>query len=166
MTAETPFRKAQAPAGSRLKHKPMEIIRVTHSVQLPLDQLAALLSQLSGQKIAETDLEKQAAGLLARDDVLVAAAIQEEQIAGIAVGYLCAHIIPQYSPYLVIEPIVVSRAKRRQGIGRKLMQFMEGWAKKNFCRYITLASQTGRTGAHCFYSSLEYHRDAAFQKFL
>lgn len=144
----------------------MDIRQITDPNQVDASQLAGLLSQLSQRPEDLPFVAQQIETLLRRKDTLLIVSVQGAQITGTATGYVCPHICAEYSPFLLVEALVVAKAYRRQGIGRGLMHWMEQCAAAHRCRYITLASQQSRAGAHQFYTALGYDRDAAFQKFL
>jgi len=96
----------------------------------------------------------------------LAVACRENDVVGMAMAVLCQNICRQLSPFMLIENMVVSPDYRRQGIGRQIMLYLEDWARKNNCGFITLVSQHKRNNAHQFYQALGYAHDDGFQKFL
>ncbi|MHB1485115.1 MAG: GNAT family N-acetyltransferase [Saccharofermentanales bacterium] len=55
-----------------------------------------------------------------------------------------------------ILALVVSEEFRKMGIGRKLLQAAEEWAKESGSKGIRLVSSSYRTGAHQFYLNCGY----------
>ena len=55
-----------------------------------------------------------------------------------------------------IGGLVVDQDCRRLGIGEKLMEAAETWARQNGCPSLHLRSNIIRTGAHAFYRRLGY----------
>ena len=60
--------------------------------------------------------------------------------------------------FLRIIVMVVDETKRRMGIGKRLMQIAEDYAKQKGCSHVELSSGTHREvlGSHRFYESLGY----------
>jgi GNAT superfamily N-acetyltransferase len=54
-------------------------------------------------------------------------------------------------PFLVIEDVIVKDRNRGKGIGRKLMESLDEFAKNKNCAYAVLVSSAFRKGAHQFY---------------
>ena len=128
--------------------------------------IACLLGQLLGQAPAAPQAEAQLQALCGPENVmLLCNRDAEDVINGMVMGVVCPHIHPGLSPFFVMESLVVEVHHRRQGIAKALVQTAEAWAAARGCRYLTLASQTQRTGAHRLYVSLGYTQDCAFQKF-
>jgi GNAT superfamily N-acetyltransferase len=68
-----------------------------------------------------------------------------------------------------VAGLVVSEARRGNGIGRALMAHAEKWATERGCRIVHLRSNVKRAGAHAFYERLGYEHfktQKAFRKYL
>jgi GNAT superfamily N-acetyltransferase len=52
--------------------------------------------------------------------------------------------------------IALDKNHRRNGIGRRLMEEAEEWARKRGCSVVRLWSSSARTDAHRFYRALGY----------
>jgi len=59
-------------------------------------------------------------------------------------------------PHVEVEGLVVDAAYRRCGIGRRLMQRVEQWAREKGCCWVYLRSNVVREDAHRFYAMLSY----------
>ena len=59
-------------------------------------------------------------------------------------------------PIVEIEEFYVSPKHRRQSIGRKLMEYILAFAKKEKCQYVFLGSDKKRKIAHHFYKALNF----------
>ncbi|NOW53756.1 GNAT superfamily N-acetyltransferase [Clostridium saccharobutylicum] len=57
------------------------------------------------------------------------------------------------SIFLVIEDVVVKEGLRGKGIGRKLMESLDEFAKTKECAYAILVSSDYRKNAHKFYEN-------------
>jgi len=79
---------------------------------------------------------------------------------GCAVGWV--HLVfnepVDVEPFVMISGLVVDRDRRRQGIGRSLLQRAESWAREQGCAMLRLSSSVARTEAHRFYEELGYTR--------
>lgn len=58
--------------------------------------------------------------------------------------------------FVTIGGLVVDRRHRLKGIGRKLMEHAEQWAREQGCVIVRLRSSSTRTAAHRFYEALGY----------
>jgi GNAT superfamily N-acetyltransferase len=55
-----------------------------------------------------------------------------------------------------ITGLVVDDKARRRGVGRLLVEQIEGWAKSGNCRVLGVSSNVLRAESHAFYESLGY----------
>ena len=80
------------------------------------------------------------------------------EAAGEAVGCLhlsiSDHIDEERS--VRVEGVVVDRARRGSGVGKRLIAEGEAWARANGCGIVRLNSSSTRHGAHRFYERLGY----------
>lgn len=53
--------------------------------------------------------------------------------------------------YLWVHDLITTASKRSQGYGKRLVSFMEQWAKENNCETVALSSGLQRADAHRFY---------------
>jgi GNAT superfamily N-acetyltransferase len=81
-----------------------------------------------------------------------------DEVAGEVVGwvhaYRCAGLL--VPPYAEIGGLVVGEAHRGRGIGRRLMEEAEAWARQNDCQQVRLRSNVVRVEAHRFYEQIGY----------
>jgi GNAT superfamily N-acetyltransferase len=88
-----------------------------------------------------------------RDRVLVCTA--DSRVVGLA----SLHVLPllhQEGNMCRATAVAVTEARRGQGIGRKLMQSAEAFARSNGCIRMEVTSGAQREGAHAFYGRLGY----------
>lgn len=80
------------------------------------------------------------------------------EIDGKVVGYiqLSAYECTYSESLKNILALVVSEGFRKMGIGRKLLQTAEEWAKKSGAKADRLVSSSYQTGAHQFYINCGY----------
>ena len=118
------------------------------------DMLANLSTQL-GYPSSVGQISRRLNALAARPDehaVIVA------ELDGRVVGWVHAHIYTLLvdDPEVEIGGLVVDGSVRGQGIGERLMQAAEAWAKEQGCASVYLRSNTIRTRAHEFYKRIGY----------
>lgn len=78
-------------------------------------------------------------------------------------GYLLGHSHLTFlanGPVAWVEEVMVDQGSRRSGIGRRLMEHAEDWARAIGAAYLALASR--RAGP--FYTALDYEDSAVFFK--
>lgn len=86
--------------------------------------------------------------MLSNENYLMAAAKEGNEIIGAAMGIYCQTLS---APFLVIEDVIVKEGIRGRGIGGKLMEFLDEFAKSKDCGYAILISSGFRKEAHKFY---------------
>jgi len=62
------------------------------------------------------------------------------------------------APFAVIENIVVTRARRREGIGRAMLERALDLSRRAGCYKLSLSTNLKRTEAHAFYERLGFER--------
>jgi predicted N-acetyltransferase YhbS len=82
----------------------------------------------------------------------------------IVVGTLFLEVVPNLShnarPWGILENMVVDSTYRRQGIGRKLIEYTLDRCREAGCYKIQLLSHKKRTEAHQFYRSMGFEDSA------
>jgi GNAT superfamily N-acetyltransferase len=63
-------------------------------------------------------------------------------------------------PFMLVENVVVTAARRRAGIGAALMDAAVTLARDSRCYKIQLLSRASRHGAHAFYESRGFRTSA------
>lgn len=63
-------------------------------------------------------------------------------------------------PFGLIENVIVTAARRRRGIGRKLMAAAVNRAREHGCYKVQFLSNRARTDSHEFYRALGFERQA------
>ena len=128
---------------------------VTISSALPSD--AAAIAELTGQ----LGYDASPAEVTIRLSRILRKASERFVIAeadGRVVGWLHAVAVEyvDVDPFVLIAGLVVDRERRRQGIGRALLEDAEAWAMQRGCSLVRLTSSSSRTKAHRFYQELGY----------
>jgi GNAT superfamily N-acetyltransferase len=88
------------------------------------------------------------------------AVLVAETASGKVVGWVHAFArrLVESDPHAEIGGLVVDGRFRGRGIGRLLMQRVEGWARKKNLRSIYLRTNVIRRDAHAFYERLGYKK--------
>jgi GNAT superfamily N-acetyltransferase len=114
----------------------------------------ARLSEQLGYSVEPEFVTQKLRDLLSRKDHAVFVADQ----AGRIVGWVHVHerVFLYVPPFAEIGGIVVDEAHRGEGIGKRLMERCEQWAKKAGYGEIRLRSGGTRKKAHAFYRGIGY----------
>ena len=117
----------------------------------------AILTQELGYPADSGTIRERLTGLLARSDYLVTVAQCE---SGEICGWLQAHSSEELESGFRVEilGLVVATHKRRQRIGRLLIDHAEAWAAQVCAPAIVVRSNVKRDESHAFYSALGYER--------
>ncbi len=122
-----------------------------------LEQLASLYEELTGTKTNMSLMKKQFEKIINNPDyVLIGVKDEEERLVGSVMGIVCNDIVGECKPFMVLENVIVSEKSRRQGLGLKMVNYIENCAKERDCYYIMLVSLLKRKDAHAFYEALGY----------
>ncbi len=84
-------------------------------------------------------------------------------LGGVVVGLASVHLVPlfhQASPLARITSFVIDEALRRRGIGAALVGACEAWARASGAERLEVTSSDRRHGAHAFYASVGFAREA------
>jgi GNAT superfamily N-acetyltransferase len=117
------------------------------------EDIAQLTGQL-GYEVSASDVAVRLSRILSRSDQQLLVAELDDR----PVGWLHA-AISEYvdaEAFVVIGGLVVDSRHRRKGIGRRLTEEAEEWARKRGYSIVRLSSTSARTGAHRFYQQLGY----------
>ncbi|HHT06208.1 MAG TPA: GNAT family N-acetyltransferase [Hydrogenispora sp.] len=130
-------------------------IVVREAVQEDYSSLTRLAWQL-GHQAESSQISTRLLDLLQRDDHKVLVAQVDGEIAGWVHAFLNR---PLHKDTVVdIAGLVVDENHRKMGIGRRLLEAVEDWAKNQGCEQVTLSSNITREGAHKFYQNIGYQR--------
>jgi GNAT superfamily N-acetyltransferase len=117
------------------------------------EPISALCNQLGYSSLPEA-VEQRYLQIQANDQHIVYVALVNETIVGWIQGHFCELMIT--SPQILILGLIVDEQHRGRGIGRRLLQSMEQWAKEKSCDTILVRSNVVRTEAHLFYQKMGY----------
>lgn len=94
------------------------------------------------------------AGILDDPDQLIVVAVAETQAVGWAHAYVCSTVESDKSAEL--GGLLVDESYRGKGLGGKLMEKVEDWARQKGCQTVSLRSNIIRQKAHRFYLGRGY----------
>lgn len=120
------------------------------------DAVLALFEELldaPGRRPRGYTRERGAAGFrhaLANPDADILLAVADGAIIGLASVYVDLESI-RFGRRCWLEDLVVTAARRSQGIGRRLLDAATAWARDRGCTHLLLNSAVTRTDAHRFY---------------
>ena len=88
-------------------------------------------------------------------------------LCGSLLGVVFEDICDSCRPILLVENVAVLEEYQGRGVGRRMFQEVERWAKEEWdCHYEILVSGNQRTGAHKFYQALDFDEVKGFKKYL
>ena len=129
-------------------------------VRIMTEQDAGAVAALSGQLGYPASAERIAARFrdMAGDvDAGVFVAVSPD---GSLAGWIhvCGRRSLESDPHAEIAGLVIDAARRRQGIGRRLVDAAETWARRHGYSYLKVRSNVTRDVAHEFYGGLGFTR--------
>jgi GNAT superfamily N-acetyltransferase len=118
---------------------------------------SADIADLSGQlgyPATVNDMKRRIGEICEDDNCLLLVA----ESGGCVVAWLLIHLYRLVSSDSLaqIAGLVVDETHRNQGIGARLMERAEAWARTKTCRGVILRSRSTRKDAHNFYKRLGY----------
>lgn len=134
-----------------------------------IKEYAKLCEELFGSQTNLVELEKAMKKILVNDDyILVGIKNEEGELIGTVMGILCQDTVGDCRPFVVLENLIVSPKYRKIGLGKRLIIFIEDWARENNSYFVMFMSLAKRTEAHAFYESLGYSQEISngFKKYL
>jgi GNAT superfamily N-acetyltransferase len=84
-------------------------------------------------------------------------------LSGSAVGLCTIHlfdVIHEDAAVAMLSVLIVTADVRRSGVGRRLVEEAERWARTSGAGRIVVATGLSRKGAHSFYEALGYEHNA------
>jgi GNAT superfamily N-acetyltransferase len=109
---------------------------------------AAELSAQFGYPVEADEMRRRIAGLKPGVRAVFVACADGEVMGWIDVGAV-SHL--QSGTYAEIGGLVVAAARRSQGVGARLVEAAEGWAREHGLERMVVRSRTAREDAHRFY---------------
>lgn len=112
------------------------------------------LAEQIGYPVKLADAKKRLAQIIRRKDDIFLVAEQNKKVIGFVHGL---DIVEMLTPKtLRLAGVIVDENVRQQGVGRKLMNELERWAKKNKFAMVLVPSNVKRQGAAKFYPKIGY----------
>lgn len=128
-----------------------------------LSQIQYLYKELVPDGCSMKALEENFLRTSERPEYILLTAKEGERVAGTAIGVICVALD---TPFLVVENVVVDEEFRGRGIGRKIFEKLDEFARENNCAYALLVSSGFRKDAHAFYEAIGYNDDVrGFRKY-
>ena len=122
-----------------------------------IEAIMPLMIQL-GYEVNIDELKKRFESVTSTTGHHLLVAEQEGHIAGFC--HMFARPALEKPPEAIVQSLVVDAEARQDGIGRKLIDAVEGRAKGMGFASISLSSQVEREDAHAFYTKLGYEKIA------
>lgn len=91
--------------------------------------------------------------MLMDENYLLLVAKEDNRVLGSALGICCKGLTVHF---LVVEDVIIKEGLRGKGIGRKLMESLDEFAKRKQCAYAILVSSGFRKEAHKFYENVGF----------
>lgn len=127
----------------------MTAIHVRRATPADAEAIARLLTQL-GYPTAAPDVPRRVERLMAGDRAVILLAERDSLVIGLATAHiLCVLNRPRDVAW--ITALVVDEAARGSGVGRVLVEAVEGFARQSGCERLSVTTQAHRTDAHAFY---------------
>jgi GNAT superfamily N-acetyltransferase len=121
-------------------------------------QDAGAVAELSGQLGYPAAADRMAARFreLAHDAdaVILVAETPDGAVAGWI--HICGRRTLESDPCAEIAGLIVDATRRRQGIGRRLVEAAEAWSRKRGYTHLRVRSNVARDAAHVFYPGLGF----------
>lgn len=92
--------------------------------------------------------------------LLVAIDEVDQTLCATALLTICSDVMYGTQPFGVVENIVVSQSMRGRGVGRLLLEVVEGLAGTHRCTKLMLLSSRARVDAHGFFRRCGFTSDA------
>ena len=118
-----------------------------------LSQVLELHSTLIPFEISFDKAIKTYKEMLMNENYYLAVAKEDDKILGSAIGICCKCLAVSF---LVIEDVIVKEGVKGKGIGRRLMESLNEFARTKNCAYAILVSSDFRKNAHQFYEKVGF----------
>ena len=138
------------------------MIHIRNAIQQDIPRILELYEELSGQKQDGSPeiMDRVFDQIISLPDRELLVAEKE----GFVVGTIFMQITPNLShdgrPWAILENMVVDGRYRRQGIGRKLVEYVFTRAREAGCYKVQLLSHKKRRQAHKFYRAAGFENTA------
>jgi GNAT superfamily N-acetyltransferase len=135
---------------------PPSAARVRPIADADLPAVARLLGEL-GYPATPEQLRARLARVAGDDDYAAYVAEVDGEVAGF-LGLTRGWAYEHERPYARIITLVVDTAVRRRGVGARMVEFAEEWARERGAFALMLNTNVRREEAHLFYESMGFSR--------
>jgi GNAT superfamily N-acetyltransferase len=132
----------------------MEALEIRAPEMLELPEAAALLGRLNPETPADVIMERLGAILAEHSHYHLVCAFSEGRMVGLAAAWIATKI--WCGRYLEIDNLVVDESHRSGGVGTRLIQHLEAWARTRECKILVLDSYTSNHASHRLYHRLGF----------
>lgn len=132
------------------------MIKIERLKKEDIPQLLELYKDIVPFENKVNDATKLYEEMLQEDNYYLIAAKKGDELLGSILGVCCKSLASMGEPFLVIEDVVVKENTRGMGIGKKLMDEADKFAKEKNCNYAILVSSDYRKSAHKFYEKVGF----------
>ncbi len=141
---------------------PSEKVSLRAAKRADAPALARLATQL-GYPSSAAQVEARMTTMLRDPLHLVLLAVS----GGRVVGWVHAHVVRllESDAFAELGGLVVDESHRGQGVGRKLMEKVEDWARQKGCGNVSIRSNVTRLEAHNFYAACGYEKTKTQHRF-
>ncbi len=121
-----------------------------------LVQLAELYYQFWGDNSDVEKMKSQLQVIKTENNHIILVCENNGNIVGSVMGIVCRELYGECRPFLVIEKMIVDRRYRQQGVGTRLLEYLEERAKERGCTQMILVTEKNRIDACGFYESFGF----------
>lgn len=139
----------------------LQIVRTRHPPEPYIAQLASLQTEV-GLPVRPDEIRRRLESLPREDRLLLAVA--GEKLLGYAHLRVTHDLLNEETAEVVA--LVVAKAHRRQGVGRRLIAASETWALESGRARLLLRTDVVRTDAHAFFIALGYEESSTTLEFI
>ena len=139
----------------------LQILRTRHPPETYIAQLASLQTE-TGLPVNPEDVRRRLESLPREDRLLLA--VGGDTLLGYAHLRVTHDLLTEETAEVVA--LVVAKARRRQGVGRRLIAASETWALESGRARLLLRTNVVRTDAHAFFLALGYEESATTLEFV
>jgi predicted N-acetyltransferase YhbS len=127
---------------------------VRDATRADAERIAELLAQL-GYPSTAGQVTRRLGALARLESNVVLVAEDDARVVGLVTG-VTRDVIHRDEPFCRIASMIVDEEWRERGVGRRLVDAIEQWARDRGCSVIEVSSGVQRLGAHRFYEGLGY----------
>lgn len=135
---------------------PPSAARVRPIADADLPAVARLMGEM-GYPATPEQLRARLDRMAGDDDYAAYVAEAEGEVAGF-LGMMRGWAYEHDRPYARIITLVVGEAMRRRGVGARLVEFADEWARERGAYVLMLNTNVRREEAHLFYESMGFSR--------